>query len=381
VENLWSFSVAIHLIKPSSVAELIDNQPGKHPDGGGLYLQVGAPGQASWIFRHRNKWRSFGPADIVNITEARDRALALRKAANAGQCPIAMLDGGATAATGKTFEEAKADYLAEKEWKASNRARELRRYELLFAEIPWFTALPLAAITQDHKNKAVAHFPLGTTKRKLAFIYIKAILSFAEDGTMKRGKKRGGGTVKHHEAMPWCDVPAFYQRLSKLDSVDARALQFTILTTLRTSEVIGEKAKAPATWGEIGEEDGKPVWIVPAERMKASREHRVPLTPQMMKVLGKKQAPDVPLFKVSSQSAMLDTLRSLDGNGYKVHGFRASFETWGQEATNFPRDLVKLCTAHDKRSATDKAYQRSDLLEKRREIMTAWSDYVTGANL
>jgi integrase len=115
--------------------------------------------------------------------------------------------------------------------------------------------------------------------------------------------------------------------------------------------------------------------------MKAGREHVVPLTPQMIKLLGKRQADDVPLFKVSSQSAMLDTLRSLTGNGFTVHGFRASFETWGAEATNYPRDLIRLCTAHDKRSATDRAYQRSNLLEKRREVMEAWSDYVTGVKL
>jgi integrase len=375
---LWSFSVAIHLIKPSSVAELIDNQPGKHPDGGGLYLQVGAPGQASWVFRHKNRWRSLGPADIFSIDEMRDKALALRKAAHAGQCPIQTLDAGAPAATGKTFAEAKDEYLAAKSptWKASNRARELRRYDLLFGDIPWFTALPLASIDQDAKNKALAHWPTGSKQQSDVGYYIAAILRYAETGTLLRVKKPGGDEVKHHEAMPWRDVPAFYQRLSKLDSVDARALQFTILTTLRTSEVIGEKAKAPATWGEIGEEDGKPVWIVPAERMKASREHRVPLTPQMMKVLGKKQASDVPLFKVSSQSAMLDTLRSLTGNGYTVHGFRSSFEDWGAEATSFPRDLVKLCTAHDKRTQTDKAYQRSNLLARRREVMEAWSDYV-----
>jgi integrase len=101
----------------------------------------------------------------------------------------------------------------------------------------------------------------------------------------------------------------------------------------------------------------------------------------MVALLGKRGADDAPLFEVSSQSAMLDTLRSLTGNGYTVHGFRSSFEDWAADTTNFPRDLVKLCTAHDKRTATDRAYQRSDRLEKRREIMTAWSDFLTGVNL
>ena len=374
--------MAIHVLKASDITKLIKTTSGKkHPDGGGLYLQVNAPGRGSWVFRHKNDWRSLGPADILSLDEARDKALALRKAALGGACPIAMLDGGATVATGKTFEEARAEYLAAKTWKASNRARELRRYDLLFGEIPWFTALPLAAITQDHKNKAVAHFPIGTKKRELAGIYIKAIFRFAEEGVMLRGKEVGGGKVEHHEAMPWREVADFYQRLGKVGTVDSKALAFLILTGLRTSELIGDAAKAPGTWGEIGTEDGKPVWTVPAERMKASRQHVVPLTPQMVALLGKRGADDAPLFEVSSQSAMLDTLRSLTGNGYTVHGFRSSFEDWAADTTNFPRDLVKLCTAHDKRTATDRAYQRSDRLEKRREIMTAWSDFLTGVNL
>jgi len=120
--------------------------------------------------------------------------------------------------------------------------------------------------------------------------------------------------------------------------------------------------------------------IIGGNRMKAGRKHVVPLTPQMMKLLGKPQAPDVPLFMVSSQSAMLDTLREITGNGYTVHGFRSSFEVWGAEATNFPRDLVKLCAAHDKRSQTDRAYQRSNLLAKRREIMQGWSDFIVSAS-
>jgi integrase len=370
--------VAIHRLKPSSVAALIENQPGKHPDGGGLYLQVGAPGQASWIFRHQNKWRSIGPADIIDITEARDRALALRKAAHAGQCPIQMLDAGVPAVTGKTFAEAMAEYLKAKSptWADSNRKRELRRYEFLFGQIPDFTVLPLASIDQDAKNKALGYWETGSKKQSDVGFYIEAILRFAETGKLLRVRKDGEDDVEHHAAMPWRDVPAFFKRLVAPDSVDAKALAFTILTTLRTSEVIGGEVKPPATWREIGEQDGKPVWFVPADRMKARRKHMVPLTPQMMKLLGKPQDPDVALFKVSNQEALRKTLKALDGNGFDVHGFRASFETWGQEATNFPPDLVKLCTGHDKRSKTDKAYARSDRLEKRREVMTAWSDYV-----
>ena len=100
----------------------------------------------------------------------------------------------------------------------------------------------------------------------------------------------------------------------------------------------------------------------------------------MLALLGERKADDVPLFKASGQNAMLNTLKALDGNGFTVHGFRSNFEDWGAEATSFPRNLVKLCTAHDTRTRTDKAYQRSDLLEKRREIMQGWADFVVSAS-
>jgi len=374
--------VAIHKLKPSSIADRIDAGRRRHADGGGLYLQVAAPGQASWVFRHQEKWRSLGPADECSIEEARDRADALRKAAREGRCPLQMLDAGAPAATGKTFAEAMAEYLKAKSptWAASNRARELRRYGFLFGQIPAFTALPLASIDQQAKNRALGHWETGSKKQSDVNFYIEAILRFAQTGKLLRVKKSGGADVEHHESMPSAEVPAFFKRLVKVGTVDSKALAFTILTGSRTDEVIGAKHKAPATWGEIGEEDGKPVWIIGGNRMKAGRKHVVPLTPQMMKLLGKPQAPDVPLFMVSSQSAMLDTLREITGNGYTVHGFRSSFEVWGAEATNFPRDLVKLCTAHDKRSQTDRAYQRSNLLAKRREIMQGWSDFIVSAS-
>jgi integrase len=380
--------VAIHRLIPSSIPRRLKT-PGKHADGGGLYLQVAKPGQASWIFRHRQTWRSLGPADLFDLTEARKRAHALRLTAHDGKCPIQTLDGGAAEPAGKTFAQALAEYLKVKSpnWAASNRDRELKRYDRLFAELPWFTALPLAAITQDHKNKAIAHFPAGTKNHELAGFYIRAVLRYVEEGTLLRVvKKTGDGDgdgVEHHPSMPWQDVPAFFKRLAgvNIKPVDARALAFTILTGSRTGEVIGREKKPPACWREIGEQDGKPVWIIGGDRMKARRKHMVPLTPQMVALLGKRQADNVPLFKVSHENAMLDMLRSLDGNEYTVHGFRASFETWGAEAMRFDRDLVRLCTAHDDRTATDRAYQRSELLAKRREIMTAWSDFLTGVNL
>jgi integrase len=370
--------VAIHRL-PANVAALID-VPGKHPDGNGLYLQVAAPGQASWTFRHKNKWRGLGPVNLFTLDEMRDKAHALRKAAREGQCPIQMLDAGTPAATGKTFEDAKADYLKAKSplWSDSNRDRELRRYDFLFGQIPWFTALPLTAIDQDAKNKALGHFEVGKKARTDLGYYVEAILRFATTGKLLRVTDTAKANVQHHQSMDYKGVPGFYKRLSEVGSVNARALQFMILSGLRTDELIGAKykgkiTKPAATWGDITDEL---VLFRPGKVMKAKKDHSVPLTPAMIKLLGKPGKPDAALFKVSSQSAMLDTLREITGNGDKVHGFRTSFTAWGDNETNYPKWLVQLCIAHDTRSATERAYSRTDVLERRRKIMTAWSDYV-----
>ena len=376
--------MAIHRIHEGKLDRLMRTK-GKHPDGGGLYLQVASPGQASWVWRHKERWASIGPARLYNITEARHKALELSRAAHEGKDPFEVLSGGRSQPTGKLFGEAVEEYLGAKSstWAPSNRDRELRHYRFLFGKIADFVALPIRSIDQDAKNKALGTWPADSKQRRDVGFYIEAIMRYAETGKL-RLRKRGDDDAVHHEAMPWRDVPAFYNRLAGLDTVDARALQWTIPTGARTDEVIGAKRKGawtkhPATWAEIEEIDDKPVWVIPRERMKARKPHRVPLTAEALAVLGKRRADNAPPFKVSGASAMLNTLKALDGNGYTVHGFRSSFEDWGAEATNFPRDLVKLCTAHDKRTKTDRAYQRSDLLEKRREIMERWSEFVTSA--
>ncbi len=372
-----------------AAADLIENKPGKHSDGGGLYLQVANPGQASWVWRHkpkgedREKWRCIGPASVYKIEEAREIARNLRKAAHEGRDPFQMLRADSARPAGKSFATAMTEYLKSKSphWAASNRARGLRRYEFLFGQIPDFTALPIKAIDQAAKNKALATWDGKTKARRDVGFYIEAIIRYAETGKLRL--PNASDDVEHFESMPYRDVPGFYARLAALGTVDAGALQFTILAGARTDEVIGaeyggEITKAPATWREITEVDGKPTWVIPGGldgRMKAKKTHRVPLTAVALALLGERRADDVPLFGVSGANAMRDTLQSNGGEDYTVHGMRSSFEDWAAETTNFPRDLVKLCTAHDKRTKTDKAYQRSDLLEKRREIMQAWSDF------
>jgi integrase len=356
---------------------------GKHPDGGGLYLQVASPGQASWVWRHKETWRSIGPANVYKIDEAREAARGLRKAVKEGRDPFQMLTAGRARPADESFADALSKYLDKKEshWSSSNRERERRDHERTFGRIPEFTALPVSAIDQAAKNDAFEK--LGKSQRRKAKSWVEAIIRYAKTGVIiQRGP--GDDEVEHHEAMPYRDAPGFYTRITGLGTDDARALRFTILTGARTDEVIGAKKggkwqKLPATWGEIADVDGLPTWIIPKTRMKGRKTHRVPLTPEAIALLGERRADDAPLFKVSSANGMLNTLKANGGNGYTVHGFRTSFTEYVAAETDFPDDLADRCIAHERRGKVRRAYQRSDLLEKRREIMDSWSNFVTSS--
>ena len=165
---------------------------------------------------------------------------------------------------------------------------------------------------------------------------------------------------------------------------DARARRFTILTGARTDEVIGaeykgEVTKAPATWREIEDVDGVLTWVIPKERMKGKRTHHVPLSAAAVAMLSRRGTDDAPLFEVSSQNGMLNTLKANGGNGFTVHGFRSSFSDWVIDQTSFGADLADMCIAHLTRGKVRAAYQRSRQLAKRREIMHSWSDFRLGS--
>ena len=187
---------------------------------------------------------------------------------------------------------------------------------------------------------------------------------------MPQGKR--SKTVKHHKAMPIDDLPAFIAKLRERDSISARALEFTILTATRTNEAIG------AAWYEI---DLKAkTWTIPAARMKAKREHLVPLSDRVVGIL-KPAANRGYVFPGAvkdtlSNMAMLELLRGVAGNGYTVHGFRSTFRDWAGDRTNFPRDVIEHALAHQVKDQTEAAYRRSDAPEKRRKLMDAWASFL-----
>jgi len=183
----------------------------------------------------------------------------------------------------------------------------------------------------------------------------------------------------HHDAMPIRDSPAFMIRLRSTAGVAARALEFAILTATRTNEVLG------ATWQEVDLDAG--TWVIPAARMKASREHRVPLSNDALACLNAiLPAHEVNPFgaifhgrsgKTLSNMAMLTVLRRMKINA-TVHGFRSTFRDWVGEHTEFPREVAEAALAHRVADGTESAYARGDLFEKRRRMMTAWAGFLDG---
>ena len=199
---------------------------------------------------------------------------------------------------------------------------------------------------------------------------IERVVQWVRDGMplpMHGASKR----VKHHAALPYGELPGFMAELRAKDSISARALELTILTASRTSEITG------ARWDEI---DGD-VWTVPAERMKGGLQHRVPLSRRAREVLAALPRDDSGFIflgpakgKPISSRAMFDLLKAMDP-GLTVHGFRSSFSDWARECTAYPRDVVEMALAHTIKDKAEAAYRRMDALPKRTKLMDEWSRF------
>lgn len=363
--------------------------PGYHADGDGLYLQVTPSGARSWILRYqlagRRREMGLGPVALFGLAEARQRAAQQRRLLADGIDPIEARRA-ARAATGRTWGQAVEDFIAAHEpgWKGPAQAAQWRQTlrdhgpaeDLPVTAID--TALVVGLLRKLWTSKTETATRLrGRIERIWDAERVAGTVS-GENPARWRGhldkllpRPSKVARVVHHRAMPYADVPAFMARLAERDAASRRALRFTILTAARTGEVTG------AGWDEFDLEAG--LWVIPAERMKAGREHVVPLPSAAVAIL-RGLPRDRPPFRLS-ENAMLYLVQKPPPKGYglpyTVHGFRSSFRDWAAETTAHPAEVVEMALAHTIPNKVEAAYRRGNLLAKRRQLMDEWADYVT----
>lgn len=373
-------------------------KPGRHADGGGLYLVVDASGAKRWVFLFRDGGRlremGLGGLSAVSLAEARLAAEAARKAKQAGRDPIAARDettGAAVPTFGKVADELvasisegfrNAKHIAQWEMTLSTYAMPLRqkRVDLVTTEDVLAIIAPLWSTKQETASRL-----RGRIERVLNAAKARGYRS-GENPAAWRGHlanlmpKRTKLARGHHAALPYVDLPAFLVELRKRPALAARALEFTILTAARSGETFG------ARWSEIDRKEW--IWTVPAERMKAGREHRVPLSPPARALLERlaeagATLPDAYVFpgnkkdRPLSVMAMEMLLRRMN-SPVTVHGFRSAFRDWCYEETDFVREIAEAALAHVVGDETERAYRRGDALKKRRALMEAWATFCAG---
>jgi integrase len=366
-----------------------------YADGGGLYLRADPSGAKSWVFRYaiagRQRDLGLGSAADFTLAEARERALAARKLVADGQDPIEAKAehrraAAVTSATAMTFQACAEAYIAVHSagWRHPKHISQWPN-SLATYVYPIFGALPVQAIDVGLVMKVLE--PIWQVKTETASRVrgrIEAILDWATARGYRQGENpaRWRGhlenllparskvrRVERYSALPYPEIADFMAELRQCEGVAARALEFTILTAARTGEVIG------ARWSEIALEAR--LWTIPGSRMKAGREHRVPLSePAMAVLLGLRREGDRP-FPISNM-AMNMLLRRMGRGDLTVHGMRSTFSDWCAEQTNTPSEVREMALAHVVGDKVEAAYRRGDLFEKRRALAEAWAGYCSG---
>ena len=376
------------------------SKPGRYADGDGLYLSVSKTGTRSWTFLYQKNGRrremglgsyASGTA-TVSLATAREKAEEIRTILGTGGDPFVEFSERRDR-NRVSFGDAADHFLEsmESSWR-NEKHRDQWRMTLTRYAKP-LRRLPVDAIAVDDVLRVLK--PIWETKTETASRLrgrIEKVIDFATvqgwrtgdnparwrghlDNVLPSPKKKGR---KHHAALSYVDAPEFFTLLGRYDGLGARALAFTILCATRSGETLNAK------WDEIDVE-GR-VWTVPAERMKASREHRIPLSEAAIAILNALpridgspylfpgQAPRKPLSNMS----MTAVLRRMDRGDLTVHGFRSTFRDWCGEETSFPREVAEQALAHVVGDETERAYRRGDALEKRRQLMEAWAKYCSG---
>lgn len=378
---------------------------GKQP---GLNLQValGANGLVrSWVFRYtsptsgKRRELGLGSARTVGLAEARALAANAEKAVAGGVDPKDVRDAEkaqrAIAFRQRlTFEQAALQCIAARqhEWKNEKHRHQWGATLKTYA-YPVIGSLPVDQVTMELVLQVLE--PIWTTKTETATRLrqrIETVLDWAKARKLVTGDNpaslKGGlgqllpkaskiAKVKHQPALPYQQVHAFVQALHQKKGISPKAFEFLILTAARSGEVLGAK------WDEIDLE--AKVWTIPAERMKAGREHRIPLSARAVTIIKEMAAgrqcdfvfPDPTGKKGMSNGALLAVIKGMPGYAaYVPHGFRSTFRDWAAETTNFANETLELALAHTIRDKAEAAYRRQDQLEKRVKLMEQWAAYI-----
>jgi integrase len=374
-------------------------EPGLYPDGAGLYLQVTETGTQSWILkftlRGRARQMGLGPAALVSLKDARLKRNDAQRLLLDGVDPIEARRGERAAkqldtTKAMTFKEAATSYISAHEagWRNARHARQWPETLSVYV-YPTIGALPVGAVDTALVLKVLG--PIWNTKPETASRVrgrIESVLNWATARGFRTGENpaRWRGhldhllparskvqKVKHHPALSYADIGAFMVALRQQETIPARALEFAILTAGRTSDVLR------ARWGEI-DLAGR-LWTIPGDRMKAGKEHRVPLSDTAMEVLAQmqpfKEEDDLVFHDLRNRRQIMSKarLRRMGRGDIVPHGFRSTFRDWAAERTNFPSEVVEMALAHAVGNKVEAAYRRGDLFDKRRQLMAAWADY------
>lgn len=383
-------------------------RPGKFPDGGNLYLKVRKSTRKirtdavtkSWLFRYsrfgKDTWLGLGPYPDVTLSEARDLATRERKKIWQGIDPLT--DKRARQIAARTAHENMlsfaecAELYIESQAPGWSNPKHVEQWRSTLKNLagPIIGHLSVDQIDTALIMRCVE--PIWTTKTETAS-RLRGRIESVLDWSAVRGYRQGDNParwrghldkllprpsqvarVKHHAALPFTDIGAFMGQIRADTGVASRALEFTILTAARTNEVVR------AEWSEV--DLGRKIWIVPAERMKSKREHRVPLSAAALSTLeavrGRSNIYVFPGHKRHSHlsnAAMMQVLKRVGHSNITVHGFRSTFRDWCAESTNYSSDVAEMALAHALRDKTEAAYRRGDLLEKRARLMTGWAIY------
>ena len=366
-------------------------KPGKYSDGGNLYLIVSETGARKWVLRFtwrgRAKEMGLGSAASVPLTDAREKAASARRRIAQGLNPIdeRKRDGGIP-----TFGEMAADVRETLSAGFRNEKHKAQWKSTLEPYAAPLRAKPVDTIATDDVLAVLK--PIWTTKAETAS-RVRGRIEKVLDAAKAKGFREGENPARwrghldhllpkpsklargHHPAMPYEEVASFVAELRKREASAALALELCILTAARSGEILGMR------WPEI--DFDKKIWAVPADRMKAGREHRVPLSPRAVAILRKLEKVKTGEFVFAGQArnkplsnmAMEMVLRRMKTQDATVHGFRSSFRDWAGNVSNFPREIVETALAHVIGDKAEQAYRRSDALEKRRKLMEAWASY------